>query len=388
MSLSDLWKMATDNPLDTIQGLMSIYGIFNGVSNANDAAGSLEGLTEDQIARQNQIAALYAEGGDVLRENLRNLLDEYGNFGQITPDVVDKFTNYFASERAKEEKANRAEVDVMTREDKDRLMGFEDAFRTYVQEIYGDAEDDVRTYDMYAKSTAPSTLDFARLQDDLTQKFYRARKNLGDQALAEQQAKMVANLPEGLENSTLAIQGNKAMAALAAEQEAKNLLAAIGDAQNYIMGLQTAASNQQNMTNAERNMQRNLLQDSINNATGRAALDMSGGTYGQSFANSLNAQRGVAIGELGAEQGLRNNTALTDSLAGLNYVSAENAAANTYLQNVGNIATSPYTFAAAGQNSINPTSALNALTSLTDTYSKIASSNMAGAGDWLTSLKV
>ena len=60
--------MATDNPLDTIQGLMSIYGIFNGVSNANDAAGSLEGLTEDQIARQNQIAALYAEGGDVLRE--------------------------------------------------------------------------------------------------------------------------------------------------------------------------------------------------------------------------------------------------------------------------------------------------------------------------------
>ena len=92
-------------------------------------------------------------------------------------------------------------------------------FRTYVQEIYGDAEDDVRTYDMYAKSTAPSTLDFARLQDDLTQKFYNARKNLGDQALAEQQAKMVANLPEGLENSTLAIQGNKAMAALAAEQK-------------------------------------------------------------------------------------------------------------------------------------------------------------------------
>ena len=66
--IDDIFGFLGDNT-DTIQGLMSIYGIYDSVTNANAAAGSLEGLTEDQIARANQISALYAEGGEVLREH-------------------------------------------------------------------------------------------------------------------------------------------------------------------------------------------------------------------------------------------------------------------------------------------------------------------------------
>jgi len=374
---------------DTIQGLMSIYGIYDSITNANAAAGSLEGLTQDQIDRQNQISALYTEGGDVLRENIKNLLAEYGSFGQVTPDVVDAFTEYFANQRAAEEASNKLTVDQMTAEDKARLTGFEDAYRDYMQGIIGGSETDVYTADRYGKSTAPNTLDFAQLQDDLTMKFYGLRKQMSDRALAVQQSKVTASLPAGLENSTLAVQAARSMADLASEQESQNLMSAIGDAQNYIAGLQTAASNQQNMTNAERNMQRNLLADVLNNAATEANIELTGGAYGQDFASNINAQRGVAIGELGALQGMRNNTAISDYLTGLNATSAQNTLANDYLTQVGQISTSPYTYAAGGMaNTINPGASLSALTSLTNQYAKTASSNMAGAGDWLSSLKV
>ena len=386
--LDDIFGFLGDNT-DTIQGLMSLYGIYDSVTNANAASGSLEGLTEDQIARANQISALYTEGGEVLRENIKNLLEEYGSFGQVTPDVVDTLTEYFASNRAAEEKANEATVNAMTAEDKARLMGFEDAYRDYMSGIIRGSESDVYAADRYGKSTAPNTLDFARLQDDLTMKFYGLRKQMSDRAIGVQQAKVDASLPEGLENSTLAVQAARSMADLAAQQEGQNLMAAIGDAQNYISGLQTAASNQQNMTNAERNMQRNLLADVLNNAGTEANIMLTGGAYGQDYAGNINAQRGAAIGELGALQGLRNNTAISDYLTGLNATSAANTLANDYIGQVGSLATSPYSFAANGMTNMTNTGAtLSALENLTSSYAQIASSNMSGAGDWLASLKV
>lgn len=388
MDFGDIFDFLGSNN-DTIQGLMSIYGIYDSVTNADKAAGSLEGLTQDQIDRANQISALYAEGGDVLRTNIENLLEEYGSFGQVTPDVVDAFTEYFAEQRASEETGNETTVDSMTAEDKARLMGFEDAYRGYMQDIIGGSEADVYGADRYGKATAPNTLDFARLQDDLTGKFYGLRKQMSDRAIAVQQSKVTASMPAGLENSTLAVQAARSMADLASEQEGKNLMAAIGDAQNYISGLQTSASNQQNMTNAERNMQRNLLADVLNNSSTEANIMLTGSAYGQDFASNLNAQRGSAIGELSALQGMRNNTAISDYLTGLNATSAANTVANDYLTQVGQISTSPYTYAAGGMaNTTNPGATLSALTSLTNQYAKIASSNMGGAGDWLSSLKV
>lgn len=388
MDFGDIFDFLGSNN-DTIQGLMSIYGIYDSVTNADKAAGSLEGLTQDQIDRANQISALYAEGGDVLRTNIENLLEEYGSFGQVTPDVVDAFTEYFAEQRASEETGNEATVDSMTAEDKARLMGFEDAYRGYMQGIIGGSEADVYGADRYGKATAPNTLDFARLQDDLTGKFYGLRKQMSDRAIAVQQSKVTASMPAGLENSTLAVQAARSMADLASEQEGKNLMAAIGDAQNYIAGLQTSASNQQNMTNAERNMQRNLLADVLNNSSTEANIMLTGGAYGQDYASNINAQRGSAIGELSALQGMRNNTAISDYLTGLNATSAANTLANDYLTQVGQISTSPYTYAAGGMaNTTNPGATLSALENLSSSYAKIASSNMSGAGDWLSSLKV
>ncbi len=388
MDFGDIFEfLGSEN--DTIQGLMSLYGIYDSVTNANAAAGSLEGLTDDQIARANQISALYTEGGDVLRTNIESLLEEYGSFGQVTPDVVDAFTKYFAEQRASEESGNETTVDDMTSEDKTRLMGFENAFRGYMQDIISGSEADVYGADSYGKSTAPDTLDYAQLQDDLTMKFYGLRKQMSDRAIAVQQSKVNASLPAGLENSTLAVQSARSMADLASERAGEDLMSAIGDAQNYISGLQNAASNQQNMTNAERNMQRNLLADVLNNAGTEANIDLTGSAYGQDYASNLNAQRGTAIGELSSLQGMRNNTAISDYLTGLNATSAANTTANDYLTQVGQISTSPYTYAAGGMtNTTNPGATLSALTSLTNQYAKIAGSNMAGAGDWLSSLKV
>ena len=136
-------------------------------------------------------------------------------------------------------------------------------------------------------------------------------------------------------------------------------------------------------------MQRNLLADVLNNASTEANIDLTGSAYGQDFASNLNAQRGTAIGELSALQGMRNNTAISDYLTGLNATSAANTIANDYPTQVGQISTSPYTYAAGGMtNTTNPGATLSALTSLTNQYANIASSNMAGAGDWLSSLKV
>lgn len=374
---------------DTIQGLMSLYGIYDSVSNANDASDSLEGLTTDQIERANQLTALYAEGGDVLRTNIKNLLEEYGNFGQVTPDIVDSFTEYFAKQRAAEETANIASVDSMTGEDKRRLMGFEDAYRDYMTGIINSNDDATYSADRYAKDTAPSTLDFARLQDDLTMKFYGMRKQMGDRAIAVQQAKVDASMPAGLERSTLAVQAARSMADLQSQQESENILAAIGDAQNYIAGLQNSASNEQNLTNAERNMQRNLRADVLNNAASEANIALTGGAYGQDYASNINSLRPYAIGELGAQQGLRNNTAITDAMSGLNYTSAENTLANSYIGQVGGLVTSPYSFTADGTTGlVNTSGTLSALGNLTENYATIASSNMAGAGDFVRSLKV
>ena len=179
------------------------------------------------------------------------------------------------------------------------------------------------------------------------------------------------------------------MADLASAQESENILAAIGDAQNYIAGLQSAASNEQNLTNAERNMQRNLRADVLNNAAAQANIELTGGAYGQDFASNINSLRPTAIGELGALQGLRNNTAITDFMTGLNATSAENTLANSYIGQVGGLVTSPYSFTADGTaNFVNTSGTLSALSGLSSDYARIASSNMAGAGDFVRSLKV
>lgn len=361
MALSDVFDALTNNPLDTIEGILKIRGAIQS-SNVSDAANdNSAALTAAEIDRNNEIAALYAEGGETLDNNLRRLLDEYGTFGQITPDKVEKFKEYFSNQRSSEEAANVDRVNNMTEMDEMRLKGYEGAFREYADQRIGGAEDVVYGRDALGRSNAPGSMDFARLQDSLTTKFWGMRSKNTARELDNQYSRVNARIPEGMENSTLRVQMERQFADLSAERSNQDMLAAVGDAQQYIAGLQGAASNQQNMTNAERNMERNLVSDTMQYATQGLTNSINSGTYGQGFSQNINGQRGMAITELGAEQGLRNNTAISDYMNGLSTVGAENKAANAYIGQVQQYSTAPYTYAAQGQNTIDNSNAFEAL---------------------------
>jgi hypothetical protein len=190
-----------------------------------------------------------------------------------------------------------------------------------------------------------------------------------------------------MENSTLRVQMERSFADQAAERRNQDMMAAITDAQNYIGGLQQATSNQQNITNAERNMMRNLVGDALNYGTQTMQNALSGGAYGQDFANEIDAQYGRNISETSALQGMRNNTALNDFLTGLSSVDAENKLANTYLNQVQNLTTAPYSYTAKGIGGINNQNAMDSLSNIATAASNLSAGNMKAAGGWWDNIR-
>ena len=380
--LSEIWGAATENPFDTIEGILKIRGMIQANNASDAAAGELSTLTASEIDRNNEVATLYAEGGANMSDNLQRLLDEYGSFGQVTPEIVETMTKYFADQRSEEETANISEVDKMTAEDELRLKGYEGAFREYANDKITGSENAVYGRDALAKDNAPSTLDFARLQDSLTNKFWQMRSQNTGRALDNQYARISARMPEGMENSTFAVQMERQFADLSSVKANEDMLSAVGDAQNYISGLQTAASNDQNMVNAERNMERNLLDDIMGRTTQGLTNEMNTGQYGQNFSSNINSMRGKAIGEASAIDGMRNNTGMTDYYNGLSGVSAENSLGSSYLSQIQGLSTAPYTYAANGMNTVDNTNALEALSGSATNAASLAAGNTGSAGKW------
>ena len=387
MSWSDI--LPTD-----VQGWVNLglgVGNIGSLLRSSREADRLSGMTQEQIdagiERNNEIYDLYSEGGAVMSDNLSRLLNEYGDFGQITPATMNLFSEFVSGNRAEEEAANKKTVDGLTEYDVDRLKGMEDMFREFSDTKLSEGQDEVYFRDALAKLNAPNTLDFARMQDDLTMKFMSARQANTQQAIDNQYAKALANIPEGMENSTLRVQMERASADLAREAYNKDMIDAVGDAQNYISGLQGAASNQQNMDNAERNMSRNLVSDGLNYGTTTLANNLLGGQYGQDFYGNENAMRGRNISELGALQGMRNNTAVTDYTTAMATLSGENAMANDYISQVMGLSTAPYSYTADGSAGISNSSAVTALGNLSSNYQSLANSNAEGLGNWWSNTK-
>ena len=382
MSWSDILKAVTDNPLDTIEGILKIRGAIQASNQSSAADDASATLTAEEISRNNEISALYAEGGTVLEDNLSRLLEDFGSFGQITPERMDEFKKYLSEERSKEESANVDLVDGMTEIDEMRLKGYETAFRDYAEGRITNAEGVVYGRDDVGQSNAPGSMDFAQLQDSLTTKFWGLRSQNTARDLDKQYARVNANIPEGMENSTLRVQMERQFADLSAERSNKDMLSAVGDAQQYISGLQSAASNQQNMTNAERNMERNLVTDTLNYGTGTLTNSINSGTYGQGLSRNINSQRGMAVDEVGSINSMRNNTALSDYLNGLSTLSAENKGANAFIGQVQQYSTAPYTYAAAGQNTVDNSNAFSALSDASENAAALSAGNTASAGKW------
>ena len=382
---------------DILGDLGNVIDVGLGVANLGSAirsgreASRLNDLTEAQITadinRNNEIADLYAEGSSVMSDNLNRLLELYGDFGQVTPATVNQFVDFVSSNRAAEEAANRREVDNLTTYDRARLRGMEDMFREFADVKLEEGKDEVYYQDQVAKLTAPDTFKYAQMQDMLSAQFMQMRNRNTERAINNQYSKALANIPEGMENSTLRVQMERASQDAAREAYNNDMLASIGDAQQYIAGLQQAASNQQNMTNAERNMSRNLIADSLTYGTTTLNNDLRGGQYGQDFYGNEKAMRGRNIDEVKALQSMRNNTALSDYSNALSLVSSENALANDFINQTLGLSTAPYTYSAEGQAGISNANSISALGTMAANQATLANSQAAGLGGWWSNFR-
>jgi hypothetical protein len=379
--------MSWSNIIDIGMGIGSLAS----ANRANNEAERLNALTEAQVTadinRNQEVADLYAGGADVMSNNLNRLLTEYGDFGQITPSIINDFSTFVSTNRAQEEAANRREVDGLTSYDRARLRGMEDMYREFSDVKLEEGRDEVYYQDEKAKLVAPQTLQFAQMQDQIAMQFQNLRNQNTNRALDKQYSKALANIPPGMENSTLRVQMERASADASREAYNNDMLAAVGDAQQYIAGLQGAASNQQNMTNAERNMQRNLVTDRLNYGTTTLNNSLRGGQYGQDYYGNEKAMRGRNIEEVGALQGMRNNTALSDYTNSLSIAGAENSLANDFINQTLGLSTAPSTYSAAGQASITNSNSISALGTMAANQQTLASQASSGLGGWWSNYK-
>ena len=379
--------MSWSNIIDIGMGVGSLIS----ANRANNEAERLNAMTEAQVTaeinRNQEIADLYAGGADVMSNNLNRLLTEYGDFGQITPSTINDFSNFVSTNRAQEEAANRAEVDGLTSYDRARLRGMEDMYREFSDVKLEEGRDEVYYQDEKAKLVAPQTLQFAQMQDQIAMQFQNLRNQNTNRALDKQYSKALANIPPGMENSTLRVQMERASADASREAYNNDMLAAVGDAQQYIAGLQGAASNQQNMTNAERNMQRNLVTDRLNYGTTTLNNSLRGGQYGQDYYGNEKAMRGRNIEEVGALQNMRNNTALSDYTNSLSLAGAENSLANDFINQTLDLSTAPSTYSAQGQAGISNSNSISALGTMAANQQTLASQASSGLGGWWSNYK-
>lgn len=379
--------MSWSNIIDIGMGVGSLIS----ANRANNEAERLNAMTEAQVTaeinRNQEIADLYAGGADVMSNNLNRLLTEYGDFGQITPSTINDFSNFVSTNRAQEEAANRREVDGLTSYDRARLRGMEDMYREFSDVKLEEGRDEVYYQDEKAKLVAPQTLQFAQMQDQIAMQFQNLRNQNTNRALDKQYSKALANIPPGMENSTLRVQMERASADASREAYNNDMLAAVGDAQQYIAGLQGAASNQQNMTNAERNMQRNLVTDRLNYGTTTLNNSLRGGQYGQDYYGNEKAMRGRNIEEVGALQNMRNNTALSDYTNSLSLAGAENSLANDFINQTLDLSTAPSTYSAQGQAGISNSNSISALGTMAANQQTLASQASSGLGGWWSNYK-
>ena len=379
--------MSWSNIIDIGMGVGSLIS----ANRANNEAERLNAMTEAQVTaeinRNQEVADLYAGGADVMSNNLNRLLTEYGDFGQITPSTINDFSKFVSTNRAQEEAANRAEVDGLTSYDRARLRGMEDMYREFSDVKLEEGRDEVYYQDEKAKLVAPQTLQFAQMQDQIAMQFQNLRNQNTNRALDKQYSKALANIPPGMENSTLRVQMERASADASREAYNNDMLAAVGDAQQYIAGLQGAASNQQNMTNAERNMQRNLVTDRLNYGTTTLNNSLRGGQYGQDYYGNEKAMRGRNIEEVGALQNMRNNTALSDYTNSLSLAGAENSLANDFINQTLDLSTAPSTYSASGQAGISNSNSISALGTMAANQQTLASQASSGLGGWWSNYK-
>ena len=321
-----------------------------------------EGIDESMRVNA-RLEDFYDGGASALGATLDNTLNAFGDFGAITPDRFNDFYDFIATNRSAEELGNQEVVGDYYNEMMGNV-GFMDMMDT--NSIYNS--------DMIGSQSAPQTLDFAPLADDLAQKFLGAKTQNTDREIARAYGRALANIPAGMENSTMRVQMERSLADLAAQRRNEDVLSSIDDAFKYIGGLQTAGSTQQNMTNTERKMQADLLERTF----GRRADNF----------NYYTTARNAPIEYTNNMRGMRNNTAVTDYNTALTMTGTENELRNSALSQNSSLATAPFDYAATGAQTVgnNLANVNSGVADLAGTYGDIAKGAAGGFGYSLDSL--
>ena len=405
--------------------VVDLYSVVQAVKNGNKTQSQLDealaSSSESARASLDMLLAAqedYTEGGDAMMENLQTLSEEFGTFGQISPDIYDEFAEYLSTQRANEESSNATLVseainqyktDVKDLSDDDLLeldkleknfreMSDEDLNQLYGNTVNRDINsaasapnvDDylaaLELRDQDALGAAPDIMEKSRQTDEIASKFFQLRQANSDRAINEQYEQARVDLPDGMRNSTMAVQLEKARMDLAAEQANENLLAAFSDAYAYMNNVTGSTEAQQSLGMNERNMSRNIYSDSANATTSNQSLGMNernmtrnlrgdavsennamfdnalaGGNYGQSkfslqkgldgvnlaYTNTLN---NAPVSDINNLRGMRNNTAMTDMNNALTSVANRADVAQGYMNNTMDLYSKPYSYTAGGYN--------------------------------------
>ena len=408
--------------------VIDLYAAVEAVRNGNKTQDQLDAALAD--ASDSAKASLdmllgaqedFTAGGDAMAENLQTLSDEFGTFGQISPEIYDEFAEYLSTQRANEESSNatlvseaitqyKKDVKDLSDEDLIELDKLEKNFRDLSDEdltqLYGNTVNrDITTAasapnvddylsalemrDADALGSAPDIMQKAQQTDQIASKFFQLRQANSDKAINEQYEQARVDMPDGMRNSTMAVQLEKARMNLAAEKANENLLAAFDDAYAYMNNVTGSTEAQQGLGMNERNMSRNIYSDSASATTSNQSLGMnernmtrnlrgdavsenstmfdnalSGGNYGQ---NKFSLQKGLdgvnlayqntlnnaPINDINNLQGMRNSTAMTDMNNALTSVANRSDVAQGYMNNTMDLYSKPYSYTAGGYNATN-----------------------------------
>jgi len=304
---------------------------------ANTASNEQSALTAAEIARNERIMSLYETGSSEMRAAIEAAYSQFGGFDQISAAGFNSMRGMFSNARELEELVNASEVVDRSTGYQNTLINDESRFRNNASSRYNQGRSE---------------------QDEMIGRFADLRNQNTDRAVAEARARASAKIPEGLENSTYAIQMEKSLTDMEAQAYNQNLIDAMSDAQTYIKG-------------------------NLDYSTSRSGDDIAGGRYGMEFADGKIGMYGGAINDIKNLQGMRNNTYLNDYVTGLDTMNKTSSVFRDYAIGKGNEAAGTYKFAADGANLAGFGTALTSSNNASDRMADAADNAGTAFGTWL-----
>jgi len=304
---------------------------------ANTASNEQSALTAAEIARNERVMSLYDSGSREMRAAIEAAYSQFGGFDQISAAGFNSMRGMFSNARELEELVNASEVVDRSTGYQNTLINDESRFRNNASSRYNQGRSE---------------------QDEMIGRFADLRNQNTDRAVAEARARASAKIPEGLENSTYAVQMEKSLTDMEAQAYNKNLIDAMSDAQTYIKG-------------------------NLDYSTTRSGDDIAGGRYGMEFADGKIGMYGGAINDIKNLQGMRNNTYLNDYVTGLDTMNNTSSVFRDYAIGKGNEAAGTYKFAADGANLAGFGTALTSADNASTRMATAADNAGTAFGTWL-----